>query len=221
MKKGKTVNEITEETLSALREQVGKLLSPKRFYHTCKVEEMVAALSALYCPEMGMKLRAAALLHDITKEKSTWEQAELCRTYGLPVTPADFAAPKTFHARTAAAQIPVTFPEYNDPLIVSAVRWHTTGHAGMTLPEKLLYLADYIDDSRTYRNCVLLRRFFFGAEPEKLSSEERAELLRQTLLLSYDFTIRDLLEEGTPIAEDTVRARNELIPAEAAAKKGN
>ncbi len=205
------MTEITENSLSALRERVGKLLSPKRFFHTVKVEEMVARLSALYCPELTAKLRAAALLHDITKEKSVEEQAELCRTYGLPVSEADFAAPKTFHARTAAAQIPTEFPEYNDPLIVSAVRWHTTGHADMTLPEKLLYLADYIDLSRTWRNCILLRRYFFGAEPEKLSGDDRAELLRQTLLLSYDFTIRDLLEEGTPIAEDTVRARNELL----------
>jgi nicotinate-nucleotide adenylyltransferase len=91
------------------------------------------------------------------------------------------------------------------------VRWHTTGHAEMTLTEKLLYLADYIDDSRAFRNCVLLRRYFFGANPKKMTPEERDVLLRETLLLSYDMTIRDLLDEGALIAEDTLNARNELL----------
>ena len=160
---------------------------------------------------------AAALLHDITKELPVQEQVLLCNAYGIPVDDGDLLAPKTLHARTAAAQIPVDYPAFADPLIVSAVRWHTTGHAGMTLTEKLLYLADYIDASRTFRNCVLLRRYFWGAEPEKLTPQERNTLLRETLLLSYDMTIRDLLEEGTPVAADTVEARNELL-REAAGK---
>ena len=208
---------ITEDALSGLRETVFGILSPKRFRHTAAVEDMVARLSGLYCPEQTMQLRAAALLHDITKELPVQEQVLLCNAYGIPVDAGDLLAPKTLHARTAAAQIPVDYPAFADPLIVSAVRWHTTGHAGMTLTEKLLYLADYIDASRTFRSCVLLRRYFWGAEPEKLTPQERNTLLRETLLLSYDMTIRDLLEEGTPVAADTVEARNELL-REAAGK---
>ncbi len=120
-------------------------------------------------------------------------------------------AHKTFHARTAAALIPMEFPSFADPVILEAVRWHTTGHRGMTLTEQLLYLADYIDLSRTFSNCVILRRYFWGAEPEKMTAEDRLRLLRQTLLLSFDMTVRDLLEEGLPIATDTMEARNELL----------
>lgn len=205
------MTEITDELLVQLRQRICAVLSPKRATHTLAVEDMVARLCALYCPEHTAKMRAAALLHDITKERSVTEQLELCSTYGIPTDQSDLLAPKTLHARTAAAQIPVEYPEFADPLIVSAVRWHTTGHAGMTLTEKLLYLADYIDASRTFRNCVILRRYFWAGEPQGRSADGRAQLLRDTLLLSYEMTLKDLIDENSPIASDTVAARNELL----------
>ena len=206
-----TMITITEEKLSTLREDVQKRMSAKRFTHTLAVEEMVAKLCALYCPDMTDTMRVAALLHDVTKELDTDGQVSLCHRLGLGVTPEELAAPKTFHARTAAALIEREFPDFADPTVVDAVRWHTTGHAGMTLTEHLLYLADYIDLSRTFHSCVLLRRYFFGAEPQSMNAKEREQLLYQTLLLSYDMTIRDLLEDGKPIARDTVEARNEIL----------
>lgn len=209
------MKEITEQMLDALREGIMKSMSQKRFCHTVAVEQMVARLCALFCPEQTLKMRAAALLHDITKELKTDEQAALCRTYGLPLTDADLLAPKTLHARTAAAKIAVEYPAFDDPTVTEAVRWHTTGHAGMTLTEKLLYLADYIDESRTFESCVILRRYFWGAEPESMSQERREALLRKTLILSYDMTVRDLIGEGKPVATDTVEARNELLLEEA------
>ena len=205
------MTEITETLLAELRGVVLSKLSPKRFRHVAAVEDMVARLCGLYCPEETPKMRAAALLHDITKELTAEEQVLLCQAYGIPVDDGDLLAPKTLHARTAAAQIPVEYPAFDDPTVVSAVRWHTTGHAGMTLTEKLLYLADYIDASRTFPNCVILRRYFWGAGPESMTVAERAALLRDTLLLSYDMTVRDLLDEGIPVAVDTIEARNELL----------
>ena len=205
------MKEITEQKLSELRETVLLKMSPKRFRHTAAVEEMVARLCALYCPEMTAKLRVAALLHDVTKELTLAEQVALSAKLGLEVKESDLLSPKTFHARTAAATIPLEFAEFSDPVIVEAVRWHTTGHANMTLCEKLLYLADYIDLSRTFENCVILRRYFWGADPEKMNAEQRNALLCDTLLMSYDMTIQDLLSEGTPIAVETMEARNELL----------
>lgn len=201
----------SEKAFADLRATVMGELSPKRFRHTVAVEEMAARLAALYCPDQADLLRAAALLHDLTKEWSVEAHCAFCEAHGIPLTEQDRVAHKTLHARTAAALIPERFPEWNDPTVVAAVRWHTTGHAGMTLTEKLLYLADYIDASRTFRDCILLRRYFWGAEPEKMEEAERNALLRDTLILSYDMTIASLTEEGLPIAEDTVRARNELV----------
>ena len=202
---------ITEKMLSTLREDIKSSMSPKRFAHTVAVEDMVARLCALYCPEYTLPLRAAALLHDLTKELTPEAQEALCVDYDVPTDDLQRLSPKTYHAKTAAARIVRDFPQFADPIIVDAVRWHTTGHASMTLTEKLLYLADYIDDSRTFPSCVLLRRYFFGAEPELMTREERELHLRATLLLSYEHTLKDLLAEGAPIDEDTIRARNELL----------
>ena len=205
------MTKITEKMLDTLRENVKGSMSQKRFVHTAAVEEMVARLCALYCPEHTLQLRAAALLHDLTKELTPAAQEELCAAYDIPTDDLQRLSPKTYHAKTAAARIVRDFPQFADTIIVDAVRWHTTGHAGMTLTEKLLYLADYIDDSRTFSSCVLLRRYFFGAEPELMTKEERERHLRATLLLSYEHTLKDLLAEGAPIDEDTIRARNELL----------
>jgi nicotinate-nucleotide adenylyltransferase len=197
--------------LAALRAEVMNRMTPKRFRHTVAVEEMTVRLCALFCPAETNTMRAAALLHDVTKELSDAEQIALCERFGLSVTEDDRAAPKTFHARTAEALIAAEFPAFADSTVLSAVRWHTTGRRGMTLCERLLYLADYIDDSRTFPSCVLLRRYFWGAEPQKMEERARLALLRDTLLLSFDLTIKDLLDEGRPIAADTTEARNFLL----------
>ena len=207
------MKEINEEMLAALRESVMQGMSQKRFAHTLAVEEMIVRLCALFCPQYTDVMRAAALLHDVTKELDTAAQVALCQKYGLSVSEADMASPKTFHARTAAAKIAREMPDFNDSLIVNAVRWHTTGHADMTLTEKLLYLADYIDASRTFESCVMLRNFFFDAQPDKMRGAEREELLRKTLILSYDMTIKDLLESGKTVAVETIEARNALVLA--------
>ena len=205
------MKEITEGMLTELRAAVAAHMSQKRFCHTLAVESMTERLCAVLCPEQTMKMRAAALLHDVTKEKNAEEQIALCEQYGLTVTEADRLAPKTLHARTAAAVIPIEFADFADPLVLSAVRWHTTGRADMTLPEKILYLADYIDDSRTYESCVRLRHHFWDTDPAVCDMETRLANLRRTLILSYDLTIADLIERGKTVATDTIEARNFLI----------
>lgn len=203
--------EITEQMLTELRRQIQARMSPKRLRHTLAVEDMVARLSQLYCPQKTVLLRAAALLHDLTKELSQEEQLRLCVENGILLSERDLHSPKTLHARTAAAVIPLEFPDFADPTVIEAVRWHTVGREGMTLPEQLLYLADYIDDSRTFENCVRLRQAFWEAEPQRLSPEERISHLHRILLLSFQMTITDLLQEGALISPETVAARNELL----------
>lgn len=210
---------ISEEMLDALRADIASKMSEKRFFHTAEVEKMAARLGALYVPDKIMLLRAAALLHDITKEYKTDRQVLICAQKGLEVTKLDLCAPKTFHARTAAALIPELYPDLADGEIIDCVRWHTTGRVVMTLCEKLIYLADYIDMSRTFEDCVRLRDFFFDKEPEKMDMRARLEHLDDTIIMSYDMTMRGLLEDGTPISADTCEARNELVCQKMARQK--
>ena len=97
------------------------------------------------------------------------------------------------------------------PCVISAVRWHTTGHADMTLCENLIYLADYIDDTRKFEDCVTLRELFWSPDPASMNPEQRERHLMQVLVTSYDMTIKALLQESSPISVDTILARNDLL----------
>ena len=200
-----------ETALDRLRESVREGMSEKRFRHTAAVEKMAARLGELYAPDKIDILRAAALLHDITKEYSSEKQLQICREFGIIISKQDILTPKTFHAKTAAALIPTRYPEFADPEVISAVRWHTTGRADMSLLEKIVYLADYIDESRTVPDCVALRNLFWDAAPQSMSPEEREAHLDRVLIRSFDMTLAGLIEEGAPVSEDTFSARNSLI----------
>ena len=171
---------------------------------------MAERIGRIYAPDKLYILRAAALLHDITKEYSANLQLKICAEYNISLTEGDVYAAKTLHARTAAALIPERYPNFAIPEVVSAVRWHTTGRAQMTVSEKIIYLADYIDMSRKFSDCVELRDYFFSKDASKMSEDERMAHLDDTLLISLDMTIRGLLEKGAPIADATIGARNEL-----------
>lgn len=202
---------ITEEMLVTLRELVRPWLTEKRYAHTLAVEKEAAALAKIYLPEQENKLRAAALLHDITKKADLPTQLQYCADYGLSVTAEDKCAPKTFHARTAAAVAVREFADYADPEVIDGIRWHTTGHTGMTTFESLVYLADYIEETRTFPDCVTLRQYFYANLAKAETEHAKRKVLLETLLMSFDMTIRGLLEEGAPIGKDTFDARNELI----------
>ena len=194
-----------------LRELVTADMSPKRARHTLAVEQMAARLSVLYCPEKEQMLRVAALLHDVTKEWSTERHAAFLEEHGITPTAMDLAAPKTLHAKTAALLIPEQYSEYADGEVISAVRYHTTGREDMTLCEQIVYLADYIDDSRTFPDCVTLRHAFWDAEPENMTQEQREAHLLRVLVQSFDMTIAGLIEDCAPVSADTFLARNSLI----------
>ncbi len=200
-----------EIQIDALRERVRSTMSEWRFTHTAEVEKMAVRLAELYAPEKTDVLRAAALLHDITKEKSTVEQLDILEAHGVAVSELDRHSPKTLHARTAVEVIKDEYSEFATPELLSAVERHTTGHANMTVLDGVIYLADYIDMSRKFEDCIRLREYFWGKDPQLMSKEERERHLWQTVILSFDMTIKALIEEGSPISADTVNARNSLI----------
>ena len=203
--------QITEAMLDSLRVQLRGEMSEKRYRHTVAVEAMATRLGELYLPQMIPQLRAAALLHDITKEFSLKTQLQILQRFGIITYYSDEISPKTLHARTAALLIPEKYPAFADPRVVEAVRWHTTGRAGMSVSERLIYLADYIDMSRTFPDCIALRDMFWGADPAGMSRVEREAHLRAVLLSSFDRTVTALLEEGSLISPETIQARNELV----------
>lgn len=193
-------------------------ISGKRLSHTVAVAKECDDLAELFrlSDEDAEKLHLAALLHDCTKEKKGREQTALCDEFGIPYTEDDLRSPKVFHAITGAA---VAARDHGAPEdVCSMIRWHTTGSTCMTLCERLLYLADYIEPTRTWDDCVTLRKVFY--DRVRKGKTPLPDILLDTLILSFDMTLRCLLEDGACIHPATVAARNALL-AERENKEAN
>lgn len=201
----------TEAQIDALRERVRSSMSEFRFVHTAEVEKMAVRLAELYAPEKTDILRVSALLHDITKEKKPNGHIEMLLNVGESVSEEDRASYKTLHARTAVYGIMNDYPEFAVPEVLDAVRYHTTGRANMSICECIIFLADYIDESRKFDDCVYLRKYFWEAEPQRMSEEARIVHLYKTLVLAFELTLKALIEEKSPISVLSIEARNSLI----------
>ena len=204
------VSKISEDDLANLRESVKQHMRDGRFTHTLGVEREIAALGALYLPQDLMRLRAAALLHDLTKERSYEEQLTLCARGDVHLDEEERRSPKILHALSAPIVIEEEYPQLADPAILTAIRQHTTGDEKMPLFSKLLYLADYIEEGRTFSDCQRLRYMFWDGIAD-LPQNKYEEHLNRVLLTSFEMTISSLVEEGAPIAPKTVAARDALV----------
>ena len=203
---------ITEIQLKKLRQDVASVLSEKRMKHVLAVEDMALRLGRLYFrDDVTLRLlRASALLHDVTKELSDEEQLSLLEKYSVKPLPEELDSMPTIHALTAALVIPDRFPEFADERLISAVRYHTTGREGMSTFEKILFLADYIDDTRTYPSCVDLRNEFFSSKPEEMNEDERIRHLDRAALKSIDNTLFYLRSKERSIHPLTLKAQADL-----------
>ncbi len=185
-------------------------MSAKRFRHTLGVERAIVALGEIYLPDSIPALRVAALLHDITKECTVAQQIALMLESGSSLTQTDLASPKLLHARTGAYVAQKDFGGYVSADVLDAIRKHTTGARDMSCFASLLYLADYIEDTRTFPDCVKLRQMFWDGI-QASSPDCYLQHLHHILLVSYDMTLQLLLQEGDPISLETVDARNALL----------
>ena len=179
----------------------------KRYKHTIGVANEALNLGRIFMPQKAEKLYLTGLLHDITKEYSKEEQLALCEKYGINID--KNIAPKLLHAKTGAEFAKELYgTKYVDDEVYNGIYYHTTGRANMTLFEMIIYLADYIEDGRTFDDCIYLRNYFYDNLECAKSYDEKLELLRKTMVLSFDLTIKNLIDEGKRIDKDTIESRN-------------
>ena len=195
----------TENIRAIIKEMQGE----KRFNHTLGVEEEAYELGKIYMPDKCEKLALCGLLHDITKNLKTDEQLSLCDEYGIEVDKSNIA-PKLLHSKTGCEFARRKFgSEIVDDEIYNGIKYHTTGNVNMSLFDALIYLADYIEKTRTFEDCVKLRRFFYTNLEN--GEDDKLEVLRKTLILSFDYTIKNLIDEGLPIDNNSNEVRNFFI----------
>lgn len=130
------------------------LLKPSRVAHVLGCRQAAVELAERYGADPVDAARAA-LLHDVTKALDGPLQLTLCREYGTILDIFSSQNPKTLHALTGSLVAQRIFGE-NDA-VVDAIRCHTTGKPDMSLLEKIIYVADYMEPNRDFPGVDQLR----------------------------------------------------------------
>lgn len=171
-------------------------LGDYRYRHSLCVADEAERLAKKYGAD-PVRLRTAGLLHDIMKDTDPAAQLQILADFGILLDDVEKAVPKLWHARTGAVFLEKIL-HIDDPQIITAVRYHTTGRAGMSLAEKVLFMADFTSADRDYDDVDTVR-----------------ELVEQSLEAAMEYavayTVEDLVHHGRAIHPDTVALYNELI----------
>lgn len=136
---------MTEE-LQKIRRDLSTKLKKERFEHTIGVMYTAASLAMCYGENIQDAL-TAGLLHDCGKYCSSKEQVKLCQKYGIELTASEMEMPALIHAKLGAYLAEHEY-DIHDRHILDAITYHTTGRPEMTMLEKIIYIADYIEPNR-------------------------------------------------------------------------
>lgn len=177
-----------------LREVAISLLKPKRVAHVLGCAETAEKLAERYGADVTVA-RRAGLLHDITKAIDGPDQLLLVDKYGIIVSDFERKYPKLLHAKSGAGVAKYVFGESDE--VCDAIYWHTTGRADMTLMEKIIYIADYMEPNRNFPGVDALR-------------EEVWKDLDRGLLMGMNLCIEELVREKKVVGKDTMEARDFL-----------
>jgi len=178
--------------------EMKKRMSEKRFAHTLRTAEYARTL-ALRFGEDPDAAYLAGLLHDCTKEWSDDAQLNFLSQHGIMIDSLQKLFPQLYHARSAAIVAKETFGASD--AVCSAIRWHTTGCAGMSRLDMILWISDLIEPGRNFPGVERLRIF--------------AEInLEDAVLAGMEHSLAYLEGKNQRIDETMVNARNWLLNRE-------
>ena len=175
------------------RTRLRRMISHKRYLHSLGVEKMARELASRYAVDPE-RAGLAGLLHDCGKDLRKETQVVLSELIEQYTTGSDDALT---HA-DLGAEIAQSVFEVTDQEILSAIRKHTLGGAGMTDMEKIIYLADFIEPGRRFPGMIAIKEAVFCN-------------LNDGILEASKQTIRYLLDKDAPIHTDVVAMRNEIM----------
>ena len=188
----------TEESLVNLKENVKMRMGEKRFSHTLGVERCAQKLGNLILSDKTNELRAAALLHDISKEMPIEEQLGILEKNKFPLTEEDRETVGVIHSFTAPYVVAECFGDYATEDVLSAVFNHTLGCENMSTFDKIIFVSDYAEDTRKFASCIAVREFLFN-RIEQLNEEERMKRLDEAFLMALNGVLEALARLGQPI----------------------
>ncbi len=178
------------------KEILKKRLSEKRYIHSLNVADSAKELALIYgCdPE---KAYTVGLVHDCCKDEPAGLQLSYILGNKVELTEYELDAPKLYHAISGRVFAEKEFG-ITDEDMLNAIRYHTTGRKGMSLLEKVVFIADFISAEREYDGVDVMR-------------EKAKRSLDEAIVEGLGFTIKDLINRNLIIHPDTVLAFNDAM----------
>lgn len=172
-------------------------LTEKRFIHSLNVADSSRELAKLYGYDEEIAY-TAGLVHDVCKDTPAGLQLSYMLENGADLTEIEISTAKLYHAMCGSIFVKKEFGIENED-IINAVRYHTTGRKGMSLLEKIVFIADFISAERDYDGVEIMR-------------EKAVRSLDEAIVEGLGFTIKDLIDRGERfIHPDTIDAYNEAM----------
>ena len=182
-------------TIEEMRALLEKSLPPKRYKHSVRVYETALQMADVYKADKG-KVAIAALLHDCGREIPTKESLAKARELSIEVDEVEAAQPVLLHAKLGVYYAVHKYGVH-DAEVLDAIRYHSTGTADMSETAKIVFLADMIEPKRDFPGVEELRNVSWHD-------------LDRGMFLSYDNTIRYLLDDRALIHPDAIAGYNRL-----------
>lgn len=149
-----------EPDIRKIRKAMEKALDPKRYEHTLGVAYTAAALAMRYGEDINNAI-LAGMLHDCAKCLTNEKRLIICEKYNIAINDAERKNPYLLHAKVGSF---LAMKKYGvtDKDVINAILNHTTGRPGMSLLEKIIWIADYIEPGRKQApNLALIRKLAF------------------------------------------------------------
>ena len=132
--------------ITKIRRKMMTELDKDRYEHTLGVMYTAASLAMRYDEDIEKAL-IAGLLHDCAKCLSGDTKIKLCKKYHLNVSEVEKENPSLLHAKLGAFLAAKKY-HIKDKDLINAIASHTTGCPHMSLLDKIIYIADYIEPGR-------------------------------------------------------------------------
>ena len=186
---------MAEYDLKLLQKQMKEELSDDRFEHTIGVMYTAESLAMRYGVDMT-KAAVAGLLHDCAKCIPNAQKLKMCKKHDIEITEMEEKNPSLLHAKLGAYMAEAAYG-VEDPEILNAIKWHTTGKPDMSMLDIIIYMADYIEPNRDKApNLKQIRKLCFENIEEALYQvlegtleylSDRPDMIDPMSKISYDF----------------------------------
>ncbi len=178
-------------------EKLNTMLKPKRLTHSINVANCAVKLSEIYGCD-NEKAYLAGLIHDCAKYFTKQQIDSYVKKYNIELDPLEIDNIALSHSVIGSFVIQDVF-NIQDMDIINAVRYHTTGRENMSILEKIIFMADMIEEGRNFPGVDELRKLSFSKQLDK------------ALITSFNNTIKFVIENNGLIHPRSVRARNYLM----------